>query len=104
MRKRLAQKIISEVAQLKQFIQTGEEKERLLIGELNNALSSIPNLPFGDVPVGKDENDNIELRKIGHKPRFDFEPKEHFEIGEGLAVAGSIPEPMDFQSCLPNSR
>ena len=40
--------------------------------------------PFDDVPQGEDEADNVELRRFGEPPDFDFEPKQHFDIGEGL--------------------
>ena len=52
--------------------------------ELDNILSSIPNIPHQDVPNGKDENDNVELLKVGKVPEFDFKPKSHYEIGENL--------------------
>ena len=92
-----AQKIIGEVAKLRTFIQEGEELERQLTAALNDALSSIPNLPFSDVPQGSDETDNVELRLVGQKPGFSFEPKEHFEIGEALAGKNSPIGPMDFK-------
>ena len=47
---------------------------------------SFPNLPLDDVPVGKDEKDNVEVRKVGAPPKFAFKPKQHFEIGEGLGL------------------
>ena len=52
--------------------------------ELDNILSSIPNIPHQDVPNGKDENDNVEVLKVGKVPEFDFKPKSHYEIGENL--------------------
>ena len=52
--------------------------------KLNNILSSIPNIPFKDVPVGKDENSNKEIFKSGIIPEFSFKPKSHFELGEKL--------------------
>ena len=52
--------------------------------ELDEILSSIPNIPHEDVPVGKDENSNIEILKSGTIPIFDFKPKSHYELGEGL--------------------
>ena len=54
--------------------------------ELETILSSIPNLPHNDVPVGKDENDNIEISRSGTIPKFDFKPKSHFELGENLGM------------------
>ena len=52
--------------------------------ELNKILSSIPNIPHNDVPIGKDENSNLEILKSGKVPIFDFEPKSHYELGENL--------------------
>jgi len=52
--------------------------------ELNTILSSIPNIPHKDVPIGKDENLNKEISKFGIIPKFSFNPKSHFELGENL--------------------
>ena len=52
--------------------------------DLESFLSSIPNIPFSDVPVGKDENSNIEILKSGIIPKFTFKPKSHYELGENL--------------------
>jgi len=87
----LADKLKAEVAALKEGLQAGEEDERKATGELNAALSAIPNLPHEDVPVGADENDNVEVRKSGSPRKFDFAPKQHFEIGESLGL-------MDFET------
>ncbi|WP_440925284.1 serine--tRNA ligase [Candidatus Pelagibacter sp.] len=54
--------------------------------ELDNILSSIPNIPHKDVPNGKDENDNVEVLKAGIPPEFDFKPKSHYELGENLGM------------------
>jgi len=54
--------------------------------ELNAIMMTIPNLPHESVPVGKDENDNKEIRVVGDKPSFGFTPKEHTEIGEALGI------------------
>ncbi|MDB9930927.1 serine--tRNA ligase [Candidatus Pelagibacter sp.] len=52
--------------------------------ELETILSSIPNIPYSDVPTGKDENSNIEISKSGTMPNFTFKPKSHYELGENL--------------------
>jgi len=59
-------------------------------GELEKLLAGLPNIPAGDVPDGKDEHDNKELRVWGEKPKFSFAPKQHFELGEALGL-------MDFE-------
>jgi seryl-tRNA synthetase len=52
--------------------------------KLDTILASIPNIPYLDVPVGKDENSNIEVLKSGKIPEFTFKPKSHYELGENL--------------------
>ena len=91
-----AQKVISEVADLKSFIQSGEELERELSEAVNKAMSSIPNLPFADTPKGNDEADNIEVRLVGQKPGVNFEAKEHYELAEGLRTSTNVVGAMDF--------
>ncbi|PDT14599.1 serine--tRNA ligase [Rhizobium sp. J15] len=86
----LAEKLKAEVAEIKETLPAAEEEERTLSAELNDALSRIPNVPFDDVPVGKDEHDNVVTRIVGEKPRWNHTPKEHFEIGEALGY-------MDFE-------
>ena len=53
-------------------------------GELDRLLSTIPNIPHGDVPVGPDESANVEISKSGLIPEFKFKPKSHYELGEKL--------------------
>jgi seryl-tRNA synthetase len=81
-----AQKLLAEVGELKETIRAGEEEERQLDASLRDALSVIPNLPLDDVPLGKDEKDNKEVRQVGAPPKFAFKPKQHFEIGEALGL------------------
>jgi len=54
--------------------------------EFNDLVLQIPNLPLDDVPVGKDEKDNIVLRKVGKVPKFNFSPKDYLEIAEKLDI------------------
>ena len=78
----------AEVAGLKATMPELEAAERELTVKLNDELAAIPNLPFDDVPDGKDESDNVEVRRHGDRPHFpnSFTPKEHFEIGEALGL------------------
>ena len=62
------------------------EKHKKIKSELENILSNIPNIPHPDVPDGKDENDNKEISKSGDIPKFDFNPKSHYELGENLGM------------------
>ena len=85
-----AQALMAEVTGLKEEIQKGEEEERTLQAALNDLLAGIPNIPASDVPEG-DESANKEIRRWGDKPRMNFEPKEHFDLGESLGQ-------MDFEA------
>lgn len=85
-----AQKLIDEIAELKEFIQTGEDESRRLDAALNAALANIPNVPLDDIPVGEDEAANLEVRKVGEPRQFDG-AKEHYDIGEALGM-------MDFEA------
>ena len=60
------------------------KKQKIVKDKLDNILSSIPNVPLNDVPVGKDENDNKEVIKVGKINKFSFKPKSHYELGEKL--------------------
>jgi seryl-tRNA synthetase len=86
-----AEQLKAEVASLKDFIASGEETERQIDARLTAALAAIPNIPFDDVPDGKDETGNVEMRRWGEKPEFAFEPRQHFDIGEYLGL-------LDFES------
>ncbi|MBO6639494.1 MAG: serine--tRNA ligase [Roseitalea sp.] len=81
----------AEVGELKAFLAAAEDVERELDAKLRDALARIPNVPLDDVPVGADEEANVELRQTGEKRQFNFEPKEHFELGEALGQ-------MDFET------
>lgn len=77
--------------ELKQKLSANKEKiasQAKIVDELEKELEelshSIPNLPDDDVPVGEDENENLELKKVLEPRVFDFNPKEHFELSENL--------------------
>ncbi|HHZ10117.1 MAG TPA: serine--tRNA ligase [Rhizobiales bacterium] len=86
----LAERLKEEVGEIKAFIQGGEAEERRLDAELDHALAVIPNVPLDTVPVGKDEHDNVEVRRIGEPPQRAGWTREHYEIGEALGQ-------MDFE-------
>jgi len=77
---------IEEAKRIKQEIKELEPKLEEVEGGLKSQLIQLPNLPFDDVPVGKDESANVVLRQVGKIPKFDFEPKDHLELGEALNV------------------
>jgi len=83
----------AEVAGLKAVMPELEAAERNAGAALDKELAAIPNLPLAEVPIGKDENDNVEVRRHGAPPKFPdgFKPKEHFDIGEALGL-------MDFDA------
>ena len=81
-----AKKLIDEVAKLKSEIQAGEDVGRELDAALTQVMAGIANLPLDDVPDGVDESDNVQIRTVGDKPEFDFQPKEHFHLGEALGL------------------
>ncbi|MFB9952154.1 serine--tRNA ligase [Rhizobium puerariae] len=86
----LAERLKAEVAQIKDTLPAAEQEEREVVSALDDALSRIPNIPLDDVPVGKDEHDNVVKHVVGERPRWNHAAKEHFEIGEALGY-------MDFE-------
>jgi seryl-tRNA synthetase len=71
----------AEVDNLKIEVAKLQQKQREAEERLNKLALQIPNFPDFDVPVGKDEEDNIELKRVLEPKEFDFEPKEHWELG-----------------------
>jgi seryl-tRNA synthetase len=83
----------AEVASLKVRMPEMEAQEKAALKALDDELAAIPNLPAHDAPNGRDENDNVEVRRVGAPPHFpnSYQPREHFEIGEALGL-------MDFEA------
>ncbi len=77
---------INETKELREQIQESEKKAAEQESRLRELLTSIPNLPHASVPVGKSAEDNVEARRWGAPPQFDFKPKPHWELGEELGV------------------
>ncbi|WEV60324.1 serine--tRNA ligase [Streptococcaceae bacterium ESL0729] len=73
------QAVSGEIKQLDASLLQVEEK-------INDIITILPNLPHDDVPVGADEDDNVEVRTWGTAPEFSFEPRPHWEIGEDLGI------------------
>ena len=76
--------LFAKSKEISESINEISEKQKNIKNDLEKLLSNIPNIPHNDVPNGKDENDNVELSKEGKIPKFDFNPKSHYEIGESL--------------------
>jgi seryl-tRNA synthetase len=86
----LATKLMDEVATMKEQLQIAEESEREASQALENALAAVPNTPLEGIPVGVDEDANVEIRKVGAPTQIE-NPKQHFDIGEELGQ-------MDFET------
>ena len=72
--------------EISQSIEEIFEKQKKIQDDLEKILFSLPNIPHKDVPIGKDENDNVEMKRFGQIPNFDFKPKSHYELGEKLGM------------------
>lgn len=77
-------KLQQKVQQIKSDIDILEKELSIIETQLKDILSSIPNLPHQDVPIGEDEEANQIIKTVGEIPKFDFTPKPHFELGENL--------------------
>ena len=78
--------VMAEVAGLGDELKANEAKLGEVQAKMADFMASIPNLPHESVPTGTDESGNVEVRKIGTPPTFDFEVKDHVDIGEKLGL------------------
>ena len=78
------QKLFEKSKELSVKIDEINKSQLKLQNQIDNILSSIPNIPLTDVPIGQDENSNVEIEKKGEIKELDFKPKTHFELGENL--------------------
>ncbi|XDZ52089.1 serine--tRNA ligase [Neisseriaceae bacterium CLB008] len=78
--------ILATVANLGDELKQAEEAYQAVQDQLDQWMLSIPNLPHESVPTGKDENDNVEVRKVGTPRSFDFEIKDHVDVGAPLGL------------------
>lgn len=81
------QAAIARLGELKARVKAAEERQKLAEAELNAALLSIPLPPDDDVPVGRDESDNVILRYVGEPRVFDFAPRDHIALCQSLGLA-----------------
>src|SRR6202011_1181717 len=93
--KQSADALLAEMKQVSERIKQGDEQIALLDATQRELLLTIPNIPHASVPVGRSAADNVEVRRWGAPPKFDFAPKPHWEAGEragilDLAVATKI--------------
>jgi len=85
--------IMAEVASLGDELKAAEEKLAVILSQLNELLMTIPNLPHESVPIGVSETDNVEVRRVGTPRTFDFQVKDHVDVGEGL-------KQLDFETAV----
>jgi seryl-tRNA synthetase len=87
--KKSGQDASAQMAETKDLREKIQEKEKVAVeleARLQEILAGIPNLPHSSVPVGKSAEDNVETRRWGTAPKFDFTPKPHWELGEQLGI------------------
>lgn len=87
--KRNKQTADDEIAQMKQVgqqIKQIDEELKMIQNNVQDLASRLPNLPHPSIPIGPDEDSNVEIRKVGTPKKFDFEPRPHWEIGEKLGI------------------
>ncbi len=85
-RNQLTREDIAEGKKLKNLLKDLEPKLNDVEDQLNLVMRQIPNIPFDDIPIGKDESENVVTREWGAPRKFDFAPKDHVELGEQLGV------------------
>ena len=78
------QKTIERGKEIKEELKKIEEELKTINDQLNKLLSFVPNVPLDEVPIGKDETGNVEVKKWGKIPKFDFELKSHLDLGLSL--------------------
>src|SRR5262249_5265405 len=86
-----AQRLMAEGTRLKEDIPKLEAASKEASDALDKALAEIPNLPLAEVPDGADETGNVEHHHFGAKRNYGFDPRQHFDLGEGLGQ-------MDFET------
>ena len=78
--------LFNKSKEISSSIEQISEQQKTIKMNLEKILSNIPNIPHKDVPIGKNEKDNVEIKKFGKIPNFDFKPKSHYELGEKLGM------------------
>ncbi|NQV13312.1 MAG: serine--tRNA ligase [Parcubacteria group bacterium] len=78
--------LIPEMKAISEKIKEHEPELEKISAQVNDLLSKIPNIHLGDVPIGKDENENQVVKTVGELPKFDFKPKDHMALGEALDI------------------
>jgi seryl-tRNA synthetase len=79
-----ADELVATVQGLKERIEAGKGELETVEADLDRVASALPNLPDPDAPDGMTEEDAVVIREVGERPQFDFEPRDHLEIGVDL--------------------
>ncbi len=87
---------MATVAGLKETIEKGKEEIERVDAKLGELALSLPNIPDPDAPEGMTEEDAVVVREVGELPEFDFEPRDHLEIGTELDL-------IDMEAAAPAS-
>ena len=82
--------LLAEVKDMGERLDNAEDMLRNIQGQMQQLMMDLPNIPDDSVPNGADENDNVEIRRWGEPREFDFEPKDHVDLGQALGM-------MDFE-------
>ena len=87
------QPLLDEVASLGEKLQASQDELKTVLAQLDELLMGVPNIPHESTPDGLTENDNVEIRRWGDLPDFNFEPKQHFDLGVSKGQ-------MDFEAAV----
>ncbi|KKR88880.1 MAG: Serine-tRNA ligase [Candidatus Wolfebacteria bacterium GW2011_GWA2_42_10] len=82
--KKFGKENAEEAKKIKNKIQETEDNLKQVEAQRQEILEQLPNLPLENVPIGKNEKDNIVIREVGEKPKFNFKPKDYLELAEKL--------------------
>jgi seryl-tRNA synthetase len=78
--------LLAESRRMKEAIPGRETELQMVERRLREEMLKIPNMTHPDSPIGKDDTENVELKRVGEIPTFDFEPRDHVELGEALGI------------------
>lgn len=81
-----AVEMMEKVRQVGEEIKTYDDRLKAVETSIDNILLNLPNIPHESVPIGEDEESNVEIRRWGNTPKFDFEPLPHWDIGTNLDI------------------
>ena len=86
LKQKRTEELLAQAAKQKKDLQDIEPQLRTVELEFNELMLQVPNVPLNDVPIGKDESGNKKIKDWGKKPKFDFKPKEHMDLGVKLGM------------------